>query len=217
MDIKQMGLFIAQRRKELKLTQSALAEKIHVTDKAVSRWERGVGMPDISNLEILAEALDVSLIELMQAKRNETDQISTQEAEKVIVDTIQLSKENSVKDFIGRSILFLFGLIATMLVIIIVKHGSIVFYTAAGIIAGLASWAVPVWKLTIKKDGKNRNSVLISFGFYAIALICAFLEILSEVNAGDFAALLDITDNLVTFVVIYSVITYVLNWMIKEK
>lgn len=42
MEADKLGTFIAQRRKELGLTQVTLAEKIHVTDKAVSRWERGV-------------------------------------------------------------------------------------------------------------------------------------------------------------------------------
>lgn len=42
MDAKEFGVFIAQCRKQAKMTQSELAEKIHVTDKAVSRWERGV-------------------------------------------------------------------------------------------------------------------------------------------------------------------------------
>ena len=43
MDTKKIGAFIAQCRKENQLTQAQLAEKLHVTDKAVSRWERGLG------------------------------------------------------------------------------------------------------------------------------------------------------------------------------
>ena len=68
MDAKILGNYIAARRKELGMTQANLAEKIHVTDKAVSRWERGVGLPDIENLEALAKALEVSLVSLMQGK-----------------------------------------------------------------------------------------------------------------------------------------------------
>ena len=65
MDREMLGRFIAQRRKELNLTQRELAEKLHVTDKAVSKWERGAGCPDISLLEPLAEALDLSVDQLL--------------------------------------------------------------------------------------------------------------------------------------------------------
>ena len=50
MEAKQYGQFIAGIRKEKKMTQAELAQQIHVTDKAVSRWERGLGFPDIQTL-----------------------------------------------------------------------------------------------------------------------------------------------------------------------
>ena len=65
MDREMLGRFIAQRRKELNLTQRELAEALHVTDKAVSKWERGAGCPDISLLEPLAEALELSVDQLL--------------------------------------------------------------------------------------------------------------------------------------------------------
>ena len=65
MDREMLGRFIAQRRKELDLTQRELAEALHVTDKAVSKWERGAGCPDISLLEPLAEALGLSVDQLL--------------------------------------------------------------------------------------------------------------------------------------------------------
>ncbi len=65
MDREMLGRFIAQRRKELNLTQRELAEALHVTDKAVSKWERGAGCPDISLLEPLAAALGLSVDQLL--------------------------------------------------------------------------------------------------------------------------------------------------------
>lgn len=69
MDAKRFGAFIAALRKEKSLTQRELAERLHVTDKAVSRWERGVGFPDIGTIEPLADALGVSVLELMRCER----------------------------------------------------------------------------------------------------------------------------------------------------
>lgn len=66
-----MGKFIAQERKNKRLTQEQLAEKIKVDRTVVSRWERGVSAPDISLLKDLAAALDVSVVELLNCKKEE--------------------------------------------------------------------------------------------------------------------------------------------------
>lgn len=71
MDPKEFGGFVLTCRKDLGLSQSELAQKLGVTAKAISRWERGVGFPDIRLLEPLADALNITLIELMQSKRME--------------------------------------------------------------------------------------------------------------------------------------------------
>lgn len=68
MDLKKTGAFIAQRRREKELTQSQLAAHLAVTDKAVSRWETGRGFPDPSTLPALAEALGVSVTELVNGE-----------------------------------------------------------------------------------------------------------------------------------------------------
>ena len=62
MDNQKLGIFITELRKEKGLTQAQLAQKLNVTDKAVSKWERGVGFPDIKLLEPLADVLDLSLL-----------------------------------------------------------------------------------------------------------------------------------------------------------
>lgn len=61
MDAKRMGLFICEIRKEKNMTQLELANRIHVSDKTISRWERGVGFPDIQLLEPISNALEITV------------------------------------------------------------------------------------------------------------------------------------------------------------
>lgn len=68
MDTRATGALIARRRKQLALSQAELAERLHVTDKAVSRWETGRGMPGLDSLEPLSEALGLSVSELLSGK-----------------------------------------------------------------------------------------------------------------------------------------------------
>ena len=68
MDNYVTGAAIKSLRETKKLTQEELAERIHVSAKAVSKWETGKGFPDISLLEPLAKALDVSVIELLSGE-----------------------------------------------------------------------------------------------------------------------------------------------------
>lgn len=63
-----MGTMISSLRKEHGMTQAELAGKMGVTDKAVSKWERDLSCPDISSLPKLAQELEVSVEELLQAK-----------------------------------------------------------------------------------------------------------------------------------------------------
>ena len=71
MDNEKFGQFVRSMRKERQMTQQQLAERLHLTDKAVSKWERGLSLPDISMLEQLARELDVSVVELLCGERKE--------------------------------------------------------------------------------------------------------------------------------------------------
>lgn len=82
---KTLGMTIAERRKEQGMTQLDLAEKMGVTDKAVSKWERDLSCPDINSLPLLAELLQVSVEELMQIKKGASQ---PQKGPREIVDTI---------------------------------------------------------------------------------------------------------------------------------
>lgn len=73
MDAVKTGNFISELRKEKNMTQKQLADILSVSDKAISRWETGKGFPEISIMENLADALDVSIAEIIKAERLEGD------------------------------------------------------------------------------------------------------------------------------------------------
>lgn len=108
MEAKELGQFIAKLRKEQQMTQAELAERLHVTDKAVSRWERGLGFPDINTLEPLAASLGVSLAELMRcAKKSEGNQNANDE-DAGILESIALANVQR-KKLVKTTILGVFG------------------------------------------------------------------------------------------------------------
>lgn len=92
MNAQKFGVFVAQQRKEAGMTQAELAARLHVTDKAVSRWERGLGFPDINTLEPLADALGISLAELMQAERRAEPVVTVEEASLALADTLAVAR-----------------------------------------------------------------------------------------------------------------------------
>ena len=69
MNYDKIGSFIQQKRKDKNLTQKQLAEKIGVTDRAISKWERGQGCPDVSILEVLSKELGCSILELLKGRK----------------------------------------------------------------------------------------------------------------------------------------------------
>lgn len=88
MDENKIGLFIRDCRLEKGLTQQHLADRLGVTDKAVSKWERGVSYPDITLLRDLAGALGVSVTELLAGERDAASPPVPPEVEDAVVDTV---------------------------------------------------------------------------------------------------------------------------------
>ena len=71
MNSEKIGKFISRKRKMKNLTQKELANKLHITDKAVSKWERGLSLTDISVLIPLSEILNVGLYDLLKGGNND--------------------------------------------------------------------------------------------------------------------------------------------------
>ena len=93
MDQAKTGRFIAARRKELGLTQRQLAERLSISDKTVSKWECGGGLPEVGLMLPLCEALGVSVNELLAGRRVEEEEYKEQ-AEANMMDLVRQNQEN---------------------------------------------------------------------------------------------------------------------------
>ena len=94
MDKEKTGQLITTQRKEKGLTQKQLADALNVTDKAVSKWERGLSFPDISMLEPISELLDISIMEILAGERQDkNDTLTREEAQELINASVELGDE----------------------------------------------------------------------------------------------------------------------------
>lgn len=97
-DKAKFGAFVAQLRKEKGLMQKELAERLYVSDKAVSKWERGLSIPDVAILVPLAEILGVTVTELLECRRLPKDEpMDSQQTEEIVKKVIGLSEEEQRK------------------------------------------------------------------------------------------------------------------------
>ena len=93
-DNEKFGVFLAQLRKEKSMTQKELAEQLYVSDKAVSKWERGLSLPDIALLQPMAEVLDVSVTELLSGQYIEEDQpLTVREVEPLLTGALTMTAQ----------------------------------------------------------------------------------------------------------------------------
>ena len=93
-DNAQFGSFVAQLRREKGYTQKQLAQRLCISDKAVSKWERGLSLPDISMLLPLAEALEVSVTELLESRRIDVaESTDMEQVEEIVKKAISFSGE----------------------------------------------------------------------------------------------------------------------------
>ena len=104
---QDFGKFISELRKEKGLTQLQLAEKLNVTDKAVSRWETGKNFPDIDIFSDLAKILEVSVSELLEGKRIEKEELIVVSEENVVKQIKKNKKSKKIYSSIIAVILIL--------------------------------------------------------------------------------------------------------------
>lgn len=115
MNAAYTGNRISALRKEKNLTQKELAEKLHVTDKAVSKWERGLNYPELSLLPIIENILETSISELLGVEQNISDNTIDVISEISKAEKKQLLK--LIKDYLILAIILGAGVIINMLYI----------------------------------------------------------------------------------------------------
>lgn len=122
MNQENIGHFIAELRKEKNMTQQELADKLCVTDRAVSHWENGRRLPDISLLKMLSETLEVSITEILNGHRMSIKELENQ---KELIDKLieyENYKESTYLSKQGKLVpLYIIGLI-TFAIACIYKH-----------------------------------------------------------------------------------------------
>lgn len=169
MDAKKFGTFIATLRKENNMTQVELAQKLQVTDKAVSKWERGLGFPDINTIEPLADALGVSVLEIMRSERIAEAEITQDTASSALTDTFEFVKLQRKAE--RKSIFKIAGGVAVCLFLIFLIDGmgwlgfAMVYFPVICLLSGIALLIYGVWRK------KNKLPCLQTFVLAAVMLL----------------------------------------------
>lgn len=114
MNQEKIGKFMADLRKEKKMTQEQFAEKLGVSNRSVSRWENGKTMPDLSMFPIISEELEVSMAELLEGERQK-EKVSEKDNIGLVIELSDYEKRKKAKK-LNRC--FLLGLICIVIVIL---------------------------------------------------------------------------------------------------
>jgi len=205
MDAEKTGRLIRTVRIELGITQKELADQIHVSGAAVSKWENGHGFPDISSLEGLAEVLKLTVTELIQGEKIEKKE---KKDDTVVKEIIQMSekeikkKEKQQKRLFSYFIGFLFA-VGTIFIVYMTKMQnkpvldftqSTGILTIAPLIMGIISWilaGVIYVKGKNMETGKPELLHALSFACCAIALWFPILQMDLQIRENDIVFVLD--------------------------
>lgn len=230
MDNKKIASFIKKKRKEKNMTQAELAEKLYVTEKAISRWETGRGTPDVSLLVPLSEALDVSVSEILNGEKKDNKKKVKEEAQvNDLIKYIEINKKGKYNiPFIFSIICYVVSIIIFLLYlkmdynVTIDKYYDSNFnsYLTKGILLIISSILIIIGNYIFSnnyidkvkdKEKIKTFSNLIIFIYYAIfifnIMIFARYEIYYRINLIPFKTIKEI----ITFGTQYSIVVNILG------
>ncbi len=226
-NFSKIAQFISELRKEKKFTQKELAEQLGVTDKAVSKWERGLNYPDISLLSKLSHILGVTISELLNGERAES---SAPEAEAMIEATLNYA-DSTAKGAIAKSarwkyiaIVSLISLLGILVLIgcnLAIDEG----FRWAVLPLNITAFAWMIVLLGVFVARKNKIASLLLCGFI-IFLTAFYYSSLNQIQTRDISAygafngfqndyIPHYTIILVMFIV--AIVLVVISFLIKNK
>lgn len=180
MDQIKIGKFIAEKRKERGLTQSELAERLSVTDRAVSKWENGRNMPDSSLFKPLCDILEISVNDLISGEEVTFDDYKEKCEENIISTIDYTNRKISEKNNIIAAIFLIFGLLLAMAAMTIFpsESSSGSEFSVIGVMISLIGF----FKFTKKLRYVKR--LLLSFSYFILFVSVLFLlDYVGVVNA----------------------------------
>jgi len=171
-DKNTTGRFIAELRKQKGFTQKELAENLMVTDKAISRWETGKGLPDTSLLKPLGDVLGVSVTELLSGKKIEEVDMKEQ-ADNIILESLNYSKRMLAS--VISVIIFIIGIAFIISPLFLASKSYI--WTLGLIIVAIAILYIYTRKRGYSMKATDRVYYLAALALQGIALVLEVLPI----------------------------------------
>ncbi len=199
MNQEKIGKFIAECRKQRKMTQSELGEKLGVTEKSISNWENGRNMPDLSLFKPLCEELNITINELLSGEKLSKEKYQ-EKFEENIVNTIDYSTKRIHKyRKVVSLILIIFGLFISLSAIMIFPSesswGSI--YSVFGIIVFMIG--ISRVTNTIKWYRRLLLIFMIFVGAMGILLFTDYINVKMNDEAPMFRLKTTITGNVIYY------------------
>lgn len=210
MNQTEIGKFIAKCRKEKKLTQAQLAEKLNITDRAVSKWETGKSMPDSSIMLELCEILGITVNELLSGEEIDMESYEKKAAENLI--SLKRKDENNMAKNVIISILFSVTLLIGIMVCLIcnIAISGNLTWSLIPVSSIVFAWGISFPSIILGKRGIIVS--LISFSVFIVPylfLLGSLIKVKEVFSVGAAAA--------VTSIVFLWIIVAVFNRIGKEK
>lgn len=213
MDENRIGQFIAELRKEKKMTQKDLASQLHITDKAISKWERGLSCPDITLLTSIADIFGVTTSELLNGQRSEAT--APKDIEKTIDNALAYAEKSAKRKIVS------FQNVLSIAFSIVLLMGIVICSICDVATSGTFTWSLYpissilfVWFVFMPFIKYGSKGILGSLVVFSV-LIIPFLYVISKIVDNNL--IMPIGIRISPFSVVYLWCVYLIFRKLKKR